>query len=73
MESRELLTAKQAADLLGVSKQTLAVWRCEGRYDLRYVKVGACVRYRRSDLEKFLEQRTLGGTGESTGAGRSRS
>lgn len=63
MDRDELLTAKQAAKLLGVSLQTLAVWRCERRYDLRYVKVGACVRYRRSDLARFLEQRTHGGTG----------
>lgn len=70
MERDELLTAAQAAKLLGVSKQTLAVWRCERRYDLRYVKVGACVRYRRCDLEAFLDQRTHG---SSIGAERSRS
>lgn len=63
MDKNELLSARQAAELLGVSKQTLAVWRCERRYDLRYVKVGACVRYRRSDLELFIEERTHGSTG----------
>ena len=63
MDRDELLTAKQAAKLLGVSQQTLAVWRCERRYDLRYVKIGACVRYRRRDLERFLDERTHGSAG----------
>ena len=54
MVTDELLTPKQVAQELGVSVQTLAVWRCESRYDLRYIKVGACVRYKRSDLERFL-------------------
>lgn len=63
MSPNDLLTPREVAEALGVSVRTLAVWRCERRYDLRYVKVGACVRYRRSDLERFLEQRTHGGTG----------
>lgn len=55
MVADELLTPKQVAHELGVSVQTLAVWRCERRYNLRYIKVGACVRYKRSDVERFLE------------------
>lgn len=63
MSSNDLLTPREVAKALGVSVRTLAVWRCERRYDLRYVKVGACVRYRRSDLERFLDERTHGSTG----------
>lgn len=58
MHESQLLTPRDVAKLLGVSVRTLAVWRCERRYNLRYVKVGACVRYRRADVEAFLEQRS---------------
>jgi excisionase family DNA binding protein len=54
----ELLSAAEVADLLGISVSTLAIWRCTGRYPLAYVKVGRLVRYRRGDVEAFLEQRT---------------
>lgn len=63
MQCSKLLSPSEVAELLGVTIQTLAVWRCEQRYELPYVKVGACVRYRRSDIERFLETRTYGSTG----------
>lgn len=68
MSPNDLLTPPEVAKALGVSVRTLAVWRCERRYDLRYVKVGACVRYRRRDVDAFLDERTHG----STAAERSR-
>ena len=58
-QADELLTAKQAAAVLGIEAQTLAIWRCKRRYNLRYVKVGSCVRYRRSDIDRFLSERTV--------------
>ena len=54
----QLLTPRQAATELGVSPGTLAVWRCRKRYPLRYIKVGSKVRYRLTDIEKFLTART---------------
>ena len=33
---------------------TLAVWRCTGRFNLPFVKVGRAVRYRREDVEAFI-------------------
>lgn len=54
----ELLDDKAAAELLGVSPGTLAVWRCTGRYRLPFLKVGRKVRYRRADLLAWLESRT---------------
>ena len=37
---------------------TLAVWACKKRHqDLKVVKIGRTVRYRLSDLEKFIEVR----------------
>jgi hypothetical protein len=57
--TEELLTSKQAAALLGVAVNTLAIWRCKKRYSLRYIKVGANVRYRRGEIDRFLDERTV--------------
>jgi excisionase family DNA binding protein len=53
----QLLDQKQAAERLTVSPGTLAVWRCTGRYNLPFVKVGRVVRYRSSDLDAWLNER----------------
>lgn len=52
-----LLDEKQAAEHLTVSPGTLSVWRSTGRYNLPFVKVGRMVRYRRADLDAWLEDR----------------
>ena len=54
----ELMTRKEAAEFLGVSEGTLAVWACTRRYGSPIIKVGRLVKYRLSDLEAFLERRT---------------
>ncbi len=54
----EMMTRQQAAEYLGVKAQTLAVWRTTGRYSLSFVKVGSKIRYRKADLDKFLQRRT---------------
>ena len=51
----EMMTSEQAAEYLGIAAQTLAVWRSTGRYALPFVKVGRNVRYRKSDLDRFLQ------------------
>jgi excisionase family DNA binding protein len=53
--SDELLTPDDVAEMLDVSPQTLASWRTTGRYDLPFLRIGRLVRYRRSDIEDFLE------------------
>ncbi len=50
-----------AAEYLGVSADTLAVWRCTGRYNIPFIKVGRLVKYRKSALDAFLDRRTHGG------------
>jgi excisionase family DNA binding protein len=55
----KLLTRKEAAEVLGVKPETLAVWHCTGRYKLPVVKVGRSCRYRLADLEKWLAARTV--------------
>ena len=59
----DLLTRAQAAELLNVQVQTLACWASSQRYQLPYIRVGRAVRYRRSDLNRFLASRTVNGDG----------
>jgi excisionase family DNA binding protein len=55
---KELLTRKEAADLLGVKENTLSVWTVRGTGPPS-TKIGSCVRYRRSELEKYIENNTM--------------
>jgi len=50
---RDILTAQQAADLLQVAPGTIANWTSEGKIPVVYA--GSSPRYRRSDLEAWLE------------------
>ena len=56
--TRDLLDEKKAAEVLDVEPGTLSVWRSTGRYKIPFLKIGSKVRYRRSDLEAWLESRT---------------
>lgn len=49
-----LLSRKEAARYIGFKAGTLAVWDCTGRFDLKPVKIGRSVRYRKSVLDAFL-------------------
>lgn len=49
-----LLTRQEAAAILGVQPNTLAVWLCTKRYPLPVIKVGRLVKYRLSDLHDFM-------------------
>ena len=60
LPSEELLTPRQASEILGIKEQTLAVWRLHGR-PLPYCKIGRLVKYRRSDVLAFIEQSMKGG------------
>ena len=59
LQNLDLLTPVQAAEVLGVSAGTLAVWRCTKRYALPYVKVGRLVRYGREALADFIASRIV--------------
>ena len=60
-QTNDLLTSDEVSEILGVSTQTLAVWRCNKRYPLSYVKVGRYVRYRYGDVLTFVQSRTVEG------------
>jgi excisionase family DNA binding protein len=59
--SDPLFTSLEAALYIGVTEKTLAVWRCVGRYNIPFIKVGRLVKYRKSALDAFLDSRTHGG------------
>lgn len=50
-----LMSRKDAAEYLGVTEGTLAVWKCTSRYPLKCIKIGRLAKYRKSDLDEFIE------------------
>lgn len=54
----DLVDEAEAANVLTVAPGTLSVWRSTGRYSLPFIKIGRKVRYRRSDLNSWVESRT---------------
>ena len=55
-EKTSLLTTEEAAEVLGLKKKTLEIWRCTGRYNLPFVRVGRLIRYRSDDIAAWLEK-----------------
>lgn len=60
VDGKRLLTPKEVETIYGISVQTQAVWRCTGRYNFPYVKVGRNVRYRPEAIEVWLKSRERG-------------
>lgn len=52
-----LLTTKEAAELMGIKENTLTIWRNTDRQHIPYIKIGRAIRYKRSDIVKFLTER----------------
>lgn len=57
-----LMPPDEVAEYLGgISTQTLALWRANNTHpELKYIKVGRAVRYRKSVLDAWLESQTVG-------------
>lgn len=68
----QLLNTKQAAEFLQMSPGTLTIWRCLRRYPLKFIKIGASVRYDVRDLEEFLRKNTESGVGQFSRRSRGR-
>lgn len=49
------LDTRQAAEITGISTVTLECWRRDGAGP-PYVKLGRLVKYRRTDLDEFMER-----------------
>jgi excisionase family DNA binding protein len=56
-----LLTTEQLAGLLGLQRDTLYHWRLRG-VGPRSIRVGGRLRYRREDVEEWLERGAKPGT-----------
>lgn len=54
--SASLFTERDAADYLKISESWLQKRRSSGTPGPRFVRVGRAVRYRRSDLDRYLEE-----------------
>lgn len=54
----ELLSRREAAAYLGVKEQTLAVWLCTKRYQIPIVKMGRLVKYKKADLDAFIQNQS---------------
>lgn len=57
--SPAVVDTAEAAKYLGVAPHSLEIWRSNRRYQIPYVKVGARVRYRISDLDAWLASRVV--------------
>jgi excisionase family DNA binding protein len=63
----QVYTTKEAARLLGVSHRTLEDWRTRGAGP-RFIMLGRLVRYRATDLERFVNRNDFGNTAEAQAA-----
>ena len=54
-QNAPLLNREEAAKYLGVSPSTLANWACSRKFNLPYFRVGKSVRYRKADLDVFIQ------------------
>jgi excisionase family DNA binding protein len=57
----KLLLTQDVAETLGMKKNTLEIWRIQGRGP-KFVKVGHSVRYRREDVEAYVAGQIRGNT-----------
>jgi excisionase family DNA binding protein len=57
--SSKLLTAEEVAEQTGLSVETLAQWRSQRR-GIPFVKISRnCVRYQKSDLDTWIQERIV--------------
>jgi predicted DNA-binding transcriptional regulator AlpA len=56
MADEPLISEKDAARLLGLSRRTLQDWRLCGTVNLPVVRLGAAIRYRPRDITQFIER-----------------
>ncbi len=64
----KLLTPKQAGEYLNVSEKTLANARWSGiGIKLKFLKLGHSIRYKQSELDRYIEAHTHANTGEARG------
>ncbi|MBR1951953.1 MAG: helix-turn-helix domain-containing protein [Lentisphaeria bacterium] len=67
IKTKEYMTVQEAAEYTGISRSQLAKLRYNGR-GCTYIRIGdsptkAIIRYRKTDLDKWLEQNLIQTTG----------
>ena len=56
----DILTCRQAADILGLTEATLAQYRHAKNHPLKFIRLNhQVVRYRRGDIRDYLRERTV--------------
>jgi hypothetical protein len=62
---KHLLNPKEAGEYLDLSPKTLANARSTGAgIKISYLKIGGSIKYKKSDLDKYLDEHTYKHTGE---------
>ena len=56
----DLMKEREVAELLRVTRQTLSRWRASEQGP-PFIQVEGTIRYRRADVQAWLDLRTLGG------------
>ena len=64
---KKMMTVDELADLLGVPRLTIYAWRTKGTGPVG-VRVGKYLRFRESDVERWLEEMAGRGDGTRSGA-----
>lgn len=54
----KLVDQNTAGQLLGIQPKTLQKWRSTGENNIPFVKIGRHVRYRTTELRKYIESHT---------------
>ena len=54
---KRYLTAREAAEYIGVSYITFGNWKRQGKYQIPYVQFDTVTRYDINDLDAFMEAR----------------
>lgn len=57
--AERLVLTREAADFLGFAEKTLEKDRCTRELGIPYIKLGRAVRYRLTDLHRFVEERRV--------------
>jgi excisionase family DNA binding protein len=60
MEIDKLLTQKEVAEITGLSLAYFEQARHKGNSRLVYIKIGRAVRYRLSDVQRWIESNVIG-------------
>lgn len=55
MNKKDYIEIKEAADILGVSTQTLRTWEKKGKFPVYKNSMSGWRYYKREDIEKFAE------------------